>query len=78
MKSAGRPLPAGASSYLDLQPQDGAHFCGCVAQLQVLQLQSAHLQASALLFSIFVMGTSLVLVADKDLSKVRTMVRSQA
>jgi hypothetical protein len=61
-----------------LQPQEGAQLCGALVQLQGLQLQLVHLQASLFTGSTFVIVISLALVADKGLSKVCTMVRSQA
>ena len=44
------------SVYFDLQPQDGAQRSGALAQLQGLQLQLTHLQASVFTVSTFVIG----------------------
>jgi hypothetical protein len=68
----------GDLTYFDLQPQEGAQLSGALAQLQGLQLQLVHLQASVFTVSTFVMASSSVLVTDEDCFKVRTMVRSQA
>jgi hypothetical protein len=50
-----RPAP---SDYFDLQPQEGAQLSGALAQLQGLQLQLTHLQASVFTASMLFIVTS--------------------
>jgi hypothetical protein len=67
--------------YFDLQPQDGAQLslASALVQAQGSQRQSVQAQPAAGRFSTFVMMISWVwVVTDERISKVCTMVRSQA